>query len=113
MRGDVGHGHRQDGSPREVYLYHVVDTEETWARRPHAGRDVADGDQSRRGAGAHRERRLVGRGRARPEAFDAVPFLDLLNDYGSPWGIEDADHRVAYGHTRLWVGPDAQVTGLG
>jgi saccharopine dehydrogenase-like NADP-dependent oxidoreductase len=21
-----------------------------------------------------------------PEAFDATPFLSLLNDYGSPWG---------------------------
>ena len=24
-----------------------------------------------------------------PEAFDPVPFLDLLNDYGAPWGIEE------------------------
>ena len=24
-----------------------------------------------------------------PEAFDAVPFLDLLKDYGSPWGIRE------------------------
>ena len=24
-----------------------------------------------------------------PEAFDAVPFLDLLNAYGSSWGIEE------------------------
>jgi saccharopine dehydrogenase-like NADP-dependent oxidoreductase len=22
-----------------------------------------------------------------PEAFDAVPFMDLLNDYASPWGM--------------------------
>ena len=24
-----------------------------------------------------------------PEAFDAVPFLDLLTEYGSPWGRKD------------------------
>ena len=24
-----------------------------------------------------------------PEAFDAVPFLDLLTEYGSPWGQRD------------------------
>jgi saccharopine dehydrogenase-like NADP-dependent oxidoreductase len=24
-----------------------------------------------------------------PEAFDAVPFLDLLNEYGSPWGLRE------------------------
>jgi saccharopine dehydrogenase-like NADP-dependent oxidoreductase len=22
-----------------------------------------------------------------PEAFDPVPFLDLLTEYGSPWGV--------------------------
>jgi saccharopine dehydrogenase-like NADP-dependent oxidoreductase len=27
-----------------------------------------------------------------PEAFDAMPFLELLNAYGSPWGVrEDRD----------------------
>jgi hypothetical protein len=24
-----------------------------------------------------------------PEAFDAVPFLDLLTAYGSPWGQQE------------------------
>jgi saccharopine dehydrogenase (NAD+, L-lysine-forming) len=24
-----------------------------------------------------------------PEAFDAVPFLELLTAYGSPWGQKD------------------------
>jgi saccharopine dehydrogenase-like NADP-dependent oxidoreductase len=28
-----------------------------------------------------------------PEAFDAVPFLDLLTAYGSPWGMEDRTGR--------------------
>jgi saccharopine dehydrogenase-like NADP-dependent oxidoreductase len=77
------------GEPREVYLYHVVDTEETWARdgtqavvwqtaiNPVVALElIANGTWS--GAG------VLG-----PEAFDAVPFLDLLREYGSPWGIEE------------------------
>jgi len=24
-----------------------------------------------------------------PEAFDAQPFLDLLTEYGSPWGMKE------------------------
>jgi saccharopine dehydrogenase-like NADP-dependent oxidoreductase len=24
-----------------------------------------------------------------PEAFDPHPFLDLLRDHGSPWGLEE------------------------
>jgi len=76
-----------DGSPREVYLYHVVDNEQTWkddgaqavvwqtAINPVIGLELlASGTWS--GAG------VLG-----PEAFDAVPFMDLLNEYGSPWGM--------------------------
>jgi hypothetical protein len=29
-----------------------------------------------------------------PEAFDAVPFLDLLADYGAPHGVEERDPAV-------------------
>ena len=35
----------------------------------------------------------TGTGVLGPEAFDAVPFLDLLTAYGSPWGMEE---RTAY-----------------
>ena len=30
-----------------------------------------------------------------PEAFDAVPFLDLLNEHGSPWGMIEMTPRTA------------------
>jgi saccharopine dehydrogenase (NAD+, L-lysine forming) len=79
-----------DGQAREVYLYHVADNDETMAR---------DGDQAvvwqtavnpvialeLLAAGAWEGSGVLG-----PEAFDAVPFLDLLaGDYGSPWGIDE------------------------
>ena len=83
-------GTGKDGEPREVYLYHVVDNQQTmsldgsqavvWqtAVNPVVGMELlANGTWS--GAG------VLG-----PEAFDAVPFLDLLkDDYDSPWGMED------------------------
>jgi saccharopine dehydrogenase (NAD+, L-lysine-forming) len=75
-----------DGEPLEVYIHHVVDTEETWANdgtqavtwqaavNPVIALElIADGTWS--GAG------VLG-----PEAFDAVPYLNLMNAYGSPWG---------------------------
>jgi saccharopine dehydrogenase-like NADP-dependent oxidoreductase len=78
-----------DGRPREVYLYHVVDNEETWQR---------DGAQAvvwqtainpviafeLLASGAWSGVGVLG-----PEAFDPVPFLDLLKEYGSPWGMEE------------------------
>jgi saccharopine dehydrogenase-like NADP-dependent oxidoreductase len=79
----------KDGRPREVYLYHVVDNEETmaldgsqavvWqtAMNPVIALELlASGTWSRTG--------VLG-----PEAFDAMPFLDLLTAYGSPWGLRE------------------------
>jgi saccharopine dehydrogenase (NAD+, L-lysine-forming) len=88
-------GTGKDGSPREVYVHHIVDTEETWtndgtqavtwqtAINPVVALElIANGTWS--GAG------ILG-----PEAFDAVPFLDLLNDYGSPWGMTEMTPRAS------------------
>ncbi|MCB1030930.1 MAG: saccharopine dehydrogenase NADP-binding domain-containing protein [Acidimicrobiales bacterium] len=82
-------GTGKDGHHHETYLYHVVDNE--WSMAEYGSQAVvwqtainpvialeliANGTWS--GAG------VLG-----PEAFDAVPFLDLLNEYGSPWGRRD------------------------
>jgi saccharopine dehydrogenase-like NADP-dependent oxidoreductase len=87
-------GTGKDGLPRSTYLYHVVDNEETmrdygaqcvvWqtAVNPVVALELlATGVWS-------------GSGVLGPEAFDAVPFLELLaaskpQGYGSPWGLED------------------------
>ncbi|WEO99528.1 saccharopine dehydrogenase C-terminal domain-containing protein [Streptomyces sp. FXJ1.172] len=79
----------KDGAPREVYLYHVVDNE--WSMREYGSQAVvwqtavnpvvalellAGGAWS-------------GTGVLGPEALPPRPFLDLLTDYGSPWGLRD------------------------
>jgi saccharopine dehydrogenase-like NADP-dependent oxidoreductase len=78
-----------DGNPREVYLYHVVDTEETW------GRDGAQAVVWQTAINPVVALELLangtwsGSGVLGPEAFVADPFLDLLTEYGSPWGMEE------------------------
>ena len=79
----------KDGADRQVYLYHVVDNE--WSMAEYGSQAVvwqtavnpvvalellAAGTWS--GAG------VLG-----PEAFDPMPFLDLLTAYGSPWGMRE------------------------
>jgi saccharopine dehydrogenase (NAD+, L-lysine-forming) len=88
-------GKGSDGRPRSSYLFHVVDND--WSMQEYGHQCVvwqtainpvialellADGTWS--GAG------VLG-----PEAFDAVPFLDLLTEYGSPWGIKEMDDRTS------------------
>ncbi len=52
-------------------------------------RGLADRGQPGRRARAAGLRRLERARGAGPEAFDAVPFLDLLTAYGSPWGTKE------------------------
>jgi saccharopine dehydrogenase-like NADP-dependent oxidoreductase len=77
----------KDGRRREVYLYHVVDNEETMARDgaqavvwQTAINPVIALELLASGAWA-------GDGVLGPEAFPARPFLDLLVEHGSPWGL--------------------------
>ena len=82
-------GTGKDGRPRSTYLYHVVDNE--WSMREYghqcvvwqtAVNPVVALELLARGTWS-------GVGVLGPEAFDAQPFLDLLTDYGSPWGLRD------------------------
>ena len=83
-------GTGKDGAARSTYLYHVVDNE--WSMRewgtqavvwqtainPIVALELID-------SGA-----WTGAGVLGPEAFDAMPFLDLLaGDYQSPWAIKE------------------------
>jgi saccharopine dehydrogenase-like NADP-dependent oxidoreductase len=78
-----------EGSPREVYLHHVVDNEETW------GRDGAQAVVWQTAINPVIALELLatgvwsGAGVLGPEAFEPRQFLDLLHDYGSPWGMEE------------------------
>jgi saccharopine dehydrogenase-like NADP-dependent oxidoreductase len=82
-------GTGKDGGPREVYLYHVVDNEETY------GRDGAQAVVWQTAINPVVALELLasgvwsGTGVLGPEALDPVPFLDLLKEYGSPWGLEE------------------------
>jgi saccharopine dehydrogenase (NAD+, L-lysine-forming) len=79
----------QDGSPREVYLHHVVDNDWTMAEygsqavvwqtaiNPVLALELVD-------AGAWSGVGVLG-----PEALPPGPFLDLLADSGAPWGIDE------------------------
>ena len=78
-----------DGSPRATYLYHVVDNADSMAEygcqavawqtalNPLIALELI-------AAGTWQGAGVLG-----PEAFDAVPFLELLAEYGAPHGIEE------------------------
>jgi saccharopine dehydrogenase-like NADP-dependent oxidoreductase len=82
-------GTGKDGEPKATYLYHVTDNEH--AMREYGSQAVVLqtalnpvvalellANSSWSGAG------VLG-----PEAFDALPFLELLNAYGEPWALDE------------------------
>jgi len=82
-----------NGKPREVYLHHVVDNDwcmseygsqaVVWqtAINPVLALELID-------SGAWKGVGLLG-----PEALPAGPFLDLLNESGAPWGLDERTPR--------------------
>src|SRR4051812_49650023 len=89
--GTLVTGIGKDGGRRATYLYHVVDNETTMREDGHqavvwqtainpvvAMELLAEGTWAAAG--------VLG-----PEAFDAVPFLERLADYGAPHGVDERD----------------------
>ena len=87
-------GTGKDGAPREVYLHHIVDN--AWSMAEYGAQCVVWQTAVNPvvalellAAGTWKGAGVLG-----PEAFDAVPFLDLLAaptpaGYGSPWGLDE------------------------
>ncbi|MFD5521120.1 saccharopine dehydrogenase family protein [Streptomyces sp. NPDC127066] len=79
----------KDGSAREVYLYHVVDNQ--WSMREYGSQAVVWQTAVNPvialeliAGGAWSASGVLG-----PEALPPRPFLDLLDEYGSPWGLRE------------------------
>ncbi|NUW40661.1 saccharopine dehydrogenase family protein [Nonomuraea rhodomycinica] len=85
----------KDGVPREVYLYHVVDND--WSMREYGSQAVVWQTAVHPVVALELVARGVwkGAGVLGPEAFDAVPFLDLLHEYGSPWEMREERQAAA------------------
>ena len=77
----------KDGQPREVYLYHVTDNE--WSMKEYGTQAVTWQTAMNPVVALEllANKQWEGAGVLGPEAFDAVPFLDLLQgDYGQQVG---------------------------
>ncbi|MFF5081538.1 saccharopine dehydrogenase family protein [Actinoplanes sp. NPDC000266] len=79
----------KNGEPHEVYLYHLVDNE--WSMREYGSQAVVWQTAVNPvialellAAGT-----WAGKGVLGPEAFDPLPFLAKLTEYGSPWALRE------------------------
>jgi saccharopine dehydrogenase-like NADP-dependent oxidoreductase len=91
--GTLVTGTGKDGKPREVYLYQVADNEECmreWGSQAVVWQTAVNPIVAMEllAAGIWSGAGVLG-----PEAFDAQPFLDLLPDYGAPWGMVERTVR--------------------
>ncbi len=82
-------GTGKDGQPRSTYLYHVVDND--WSMQEYGHQCVVWQTAVNPAVALELLARGTwsGAGVLGPEAFDAAPFLNLLNEYGSPWGMRE------------------------
>ena len=76
----------KNGAPRETFAYQMADAEETWSKYGLQVVGWQTGFNPTIAMELLATNAWSGAGVLGPEAFDAVPFLDLLTEYGSPWG---------------------------
>ena len=91
--GTLVTGSGKDGAPRAVYLYHVADNERTMREYGHQAVVLQTAINPVVALELLADGVWEGAGVLGPESFDAVPFLDLLADYGEPHGMVEGDLR--------------------
>jgi saccharopine dehydrogenase-like NADP-dependent oxidoreductase len=93
--GTLVTGKRKDGSDGAVYLYHVVDNERCMREYGHQAVVLQTALAPVVALELLAEGVWAGAGVLGPESFDAVPFLDLLADYGESHGVVEGDPRLS------------------
>jgi saccharopine dehydrogenase (NAD+, L-lysine forming) len=91
--GTLVTGRRKDGSDGDVYLYHVADNERTMHEYGHQAVVLQTAINPVVALELLASGTWQGAGVLGPESFDAVPFLDLLAEYGEPHGMVEGDPR--------------------
>jgi saccharopine dehydrogenase (NAD+, L-lysine-forming) len=91
--GTLVTGTGKDGAPRAVYLYHVADNERTMEEYGHQAVVLQTALNPVVALELIASGVWQGTGVLGPESFDAVPFLDLLAEYGEPHGMVEGDPR--------------------
>jgi saccharopine dehydrogenase-like NADP-dependent oxidoreductase len=87
----TGTGH--DGKPKAVYLYHVADNQRTMQEYGHQAVVLQTALNPVIALELLAAGKWRGAGVLGPESFDAVPFLDLLAEYGEAHGTVESDPR--------------------
>ncbi len=82
-------GTGKDGTAREVYLYHVVDNADSMREYGHQAVVWQTAINPCLALELLARGTWKGSGVLGPEAFDALPYLELMTAYGSPWGIRE------------------------
>ena len=85
----------KDGQPREVYLYQVADNEECMKRWGCQAVVAQTAFGAVIGWDLIEHGEWSGTGVLGPEAFDAVPFMEKMADYGFPYGIREMTPELA------------------
>jgi saccharopine dehydrogenase-like NADP-dependent oxidoreductase len=80
---------KKDGNPRQVYLYQVADNEQcmkTWGCQAVVAQTAFNAVI---GWDLLNDGTWSGSGVLGPEAFDPIPFMNKMAEYGFPYGIKE------------------------
>lgn len=84
----------KDGKPREVYLYQVADNDDCMKRFNCQAVVAQTAFNAVIGMELLEKGLWKGVGVLGPEAFDPIPYMELMNEYGFPWGMKEMEPRA-------------------
>lgn len=95
--GDIATGEAQDGSGEKTfYIRNICDHEEAYAETGNQAVSYTTGVPAMIGAAMMLTGAWRGEGVFNMEQFDPDPFIDMLNEHGLPWTVEELDGPLRF-----------------
>jgi saccharopine dehydrogenase (NAD+, L-lysine-forming) len=93
--GDIATG-TKDGAEKTVYVYNVCDHEDAFEETGNQAVSYTTGVPAMIGAALMLNGTWKGEGVFNIEQFDPDPFMDMLNQHGLPWQVQELDAPLKF-----------------
>ncbi|GGC23567.1 saccharopine dehydrogenase [Novosphingobium marinum] len=95
--GDIATGEALDGSGEKTfYIRNICDHEDAYAETGNQAVSYTTGVPAMIGAAMMLTGKWKGEGVFNMEQFDPDPFMDMLNEHGLPWKVEELDGPLPF-----------------
>ncbi len=94
--GDIATGIAKDGATKTFYINNICDHEDAYRETGNQAVSYTTGVPAMIGAAMLLTGKWKGEGVFNMEQFDPDPFMDMLNQHGLPWQVQELDRPLPF-----------------